>query len=678
MTKFNTGNPVGSADPRDFSDNAKNFDEAVNNPSSATWTDRLGKRRVTLAAQLGYTIKGDYAAGIELTKYNDVIRYDGEFYGPSASTNLPYITTATLPYADPNLVGRGDLVLRQDLASSLAGGGSDLAAHAGTSDTLTQALDKRTVFVGSVAELLSLTSVKDRGRYETTGFYSGSQAGGGVFVWDSAKDKALHDGWSVIDNNHTAAIGSLDWYVSENAGTGAFVLLDTAGGLFQSQQAGVSASQSIEARTQALQNYFEGVAAFESAHKTVKVGAGGETFVVGSNPQSRVSGGGIVYAVDNSDLIYNCILKLADQGVQNTQIVTYPADNLTVWNQKVDGDRDNNSIETVTRGVQYNFASYGAKNVVFYGGWSKNAMQNHIQSTSEVTFVQVDFETSGEHGVYLTAAVDSTFENTPELAKFEQCNFRDWGLIGFESCAGISGRDFKQVRITGGVFDPGTTGKIHILYSGEERSLPTAEARKSCIIDNVHLKYGPAIAQCVVKIGSSLGSSEVILKNSYVENTVHDQVDLVLKTTLDLTKFAQFVRVLRMAKVWRDCTILSGPTQIRSEASFRFLGGRIVKVDQPENGILFDMVSSGDIQAVFKGVTFENWDNSSSGVIRGTTADSRKVVMNGCYGVNSTTKLIQARATDVVINNVDLTGSGAILQFIDPPAVSGQNDMTVI
>ncbi|MCK5864708.1 MAG: hypothetical protein KAG87_06080 [Marinobacter adhaerens] len=146
MTKFNTGNPVGSADPRDLSDNAKNFDEAVNNPSSATWTDRLGKRRVTLAAQLGYTIKGDYAPGVELTKYNDVIRYDGEFYGPAASTTLPYITTATLPDADSNLVGRGDLVLRQDLASDPSDGnaGSLLVngvVHSVTSRTAMKAYD---------------------------------------------------------------------------------------------------------------------------------------------------------------------------------------------------------------------------------------------------------------------------------------------------------------------------------------------------------------------------------------------------------------------------------------------------------------------------------------------------------------------------------------------------------
>ena len=144
MTKFNTGNPIGSADPRDLSDNAKNFDEAVNNPSRATWIDRLGRSRATLAAQLGYTIKGDYAAGIELTKYNDVIKFNGEFYGPAASTTLPYTTTATLPDADSNLVGRGDLVLRQDLALDPASGkGAALVNGA-------------TIYLNNVAELEAL------------------------------------------------------------------------------------------------------------------------------------------------------------------------------------------------------------------------------------------------------------------------------------------------------------------------------------------------------------------------------------------------------------------------------------------------------------------------------------------------------------------------------------------
>ena len=131
MTDFNTGNPIGSTDPRDLSDNAEAFDRAINDTSSPTWLDRFGNARPTLSGQIGFIGTGsggaieDYASGQVLGTYNTIIRYSGELYGPSASATLPYTTTATLPDADPNLVARGDLVLRQDLAQapSIAGKG---------------------------------------------------------------------------------------------------------------------------------------------------------------------------------------------------------------------------------------------------------------------------------------------------------------------------------------------------------------------------------------------------------------------------------------------------------------------------------------------------------------------------------------------------------------------------
>ncbi len=47
---YNTGNPIGSKDPRDLSDNAENLDTAVNTTSDHTWTDRLGNTRKTWLA----------------------------------------------------------------------------------------------------------------------------------------------------------------------------------------------------------------------------------------------------------------------------------------------------------------------------------------------------------------------------------------------------------------------------------------------------------------------------------------------------------------------------------------------------------------------------------------------------------------------------------------------------
>lgn len=48
MTTYNTGNPIGSADPKDFYDNAENLDLAINGTGDV-WLDRLGVSRKSIA-----------------------------------------------------------------------------------------------------------------------------------------------------------------------------------------------------------------------------------------------------------------------------------------------------------------------------------------------------------------------------------------------------------------------------------------------------------------------------------------------------------------------------------------------------------------------------------------------------------------------------------------------------
>ncbi|MGQ5972297.1 SGNH/GDSL hydrolase family protein, partial [Serratia sp. IR-2025] len=48
---YNTGNPLGSTDPRDLFDNAQNFDKALNEQVD-TWVDRKGVVRYTWAGAL--------------------------------------------------------------------------------------------------------------------------------------------------------------------------------------------------------------------------------------------------------------------------------------------------------------------------------------------------------------------------------------------------------------------------------------------------------------------------------------------------------------------------------------------------------------------------------------------------------------------------------------------------
>lgn len=150
MTTYNTGNPIGSKDPRDLYDNAENLDTAVNDTSRDTWSDRLGRSRKTMSgmerqfdaaedyrettfvstqadkqnrfndfiASSGYQFLGDYAAGIEITEYNQIIRdSDGEFWRLSGQVGLPYTTTGAGLPEDDSLTPLGDAVLRQELAN---------------------------------------------------------------------------------------------------------------------------------------------------------------------------------------------------------------------------------------------------------------------------------------------------------------------------------------------------------------------------------------------------------------------------------------------------------------------------------------------------------------------------------------------------------------------------------
>ena len=146
-TPLNTGNPIGtwgSVDPRDLVDNAAILDRWVNDRTITQWRDRFGVQRLTWngmeaefsesqenrASQFqeflvssGYQVLGDYLEGISITDYNQLIRYEGEFYSLSPNTNPPYLITGVWATDSTHLVARGDAALRQQLGAQ---GGASL------------------------------------------------------------------------------------------------------------------------------------------------------------------------------------------------------------------------------------------------------------------------------------------------------------------------------------------------------------------------------------------------------------------------------------------------------------------------------------------------------------------------------------------------------------------------
>lgn len=167
---YNTGNPVGSDDPRDLEDNSTNFDKFSLGQDDA-FADRLGEQRKSVrgmerefdSSQVqrdsdfasvqevrevefqydqsqreirfnqqiiasGYANKGDYQAGIVLADYFDVFRKDGEFYRLSPAFNPPYTLTGNWAAESSRFIATGDATIRQELAST---GGSAKVEFAG-------------------------------------------------------------------------------------------------------------------------------------------------------------------------------------------------------------------------------------------------------------------------------------------------------------------------------------------------------------------------------------------------------------------------------------------------------------------------------------------------------------------------------------------------------------------
>ncbi|OHT22398.1 hypothetical protein A3Q29_11335 [Providencia stuartii] len=106
MTTYNTKDPLGSASVKNLYDNSENLDKATNDRESETWTDRLGKERISwhgmemqnarLIEQLntkmdaaitaaGYLPVGNFQLGAEILQINQVVQWslpdgDGEYY----------------------------------------------------------------------------------------------------------------------------------------------------------------------------------------------------------------------------------------------------------------------------------------------------------------------------------------------------------------------------------------------------------------------------------------------------------------------------------------------------------------------------------------------------------------------------------------------------------------------
>jgi len=204
--RYNTGNPVepdGSSSPFDLHDNSGNLDLHVNG-DQPTWPDRLGRTRKSLFGMQGefdsdqadrkaafdqfmavsaYQFMGDYAAGINLTAYNQIFRKDGEFYRASPVLSLPYTTTGNWTTEGGSFVPVGDAYLRQELSLKLVPNARDSGATGtGTADqagNLNAGINTAWAFDINAGVYPISTTVTSKGKdMETRGFVRAMEVGG--------------------------------------------------------------------------------------------------------------------------------------------------------------------------------------------------------------------------------------------------------------------------------------------------------------------------------------------------------------------------------------------------------------------------------------------------------------------------------------------------------------------
>jgi hypothetical protein len=181
MTTFNTGNPIGSTDARDRSDNSENLDLAVNSLSQ-TFVDRLGVTRDTLEGiyqKSAYYRAGTFDAGYTLTNNRQTLAYGNIEYSWSGA--FPKVVSAGSTPTTSGGISAGAWVDRTDNRLR-----SDLNIVVKTFESVISMKNDMTLIPGMIVETLSyrgglaatINNPTGGNKYEIVAANTGSDDGG--------------------------------------------------------------------------------------------------------------------------------------------------------------------------------------------------------------------------------------------------------------------------------------------------------------------------------------------------------------------------------------------------------------------------------------------------------------------------------------------------------------------
>src|SRR5690554_5062801 len=174
------------ADDKQYRDSTFASDQSYRESEfDAAQDDREGVFNAYLVGA-GYQFAGDYAAGIEITQYNQVVRdSNGEFWRVSGSNALPYTTTSTKLPEGGAFVAVGDAALRQELALPVSGGNGALHVSGAV------------IYADTIADLQAL---------DTSELVDGQQAaiGDASYIYSVAAQRWIRDPGVSVTNGYVA------------------------------------------------------------------------------------------------------------------------------------------------------------------------------------------------------------------------------------------------------------------------------------------------------------------------------------------------------------------------------------------------------------------------------------------------------------------------------------------
>lgn len=489
MSRFNTGNPIGSNDKRDLSDNSRNLDEFVNSDDLESYPDRLGVSRKTwfgieeefdaaqadkaqrfdaLLAASGYEYLADYAAGIEITEYNQVIRDSaGEFWRASGATTLPYTTDGTGLPESGAFVSVGDAALRSELAGEPATGNGALKARGAV------------IYVDTIADLQALP---------TSGLVDGHVANvqGSNLVWDSSLTV-----WKAVGPITIRAFGTVGDGISDDTaainsalGFGVDRVVGTPGDVYLvTSKISPAAGQTLDLRGSVLK--MAGGTSFTSTDSVVELVNAGSSIINFEIDGNKAS---VSHSIGNGSDLAGLVVKNSRTKALNGKIHDCKTNGYIIYASAVE-DAIVDDVESYDNGINGFMNEIPEQGDVVTNGiywnkarsWGNGAAGIYLASGRKVRISDSDFEGSNESFLYIGDAQ---------------------GIL--EDCKIVNSR----ISTTGGAVDP-------LEIQGEVQTGTLSGNRDTCQVELVNVKLEGA-GGGAFRIG---GGAEVRYANLQVLNT---------------------------------------------------------------------------------------------------------------------------------------------------------------